>query len=71
MTTQLYARIKLSSKYANQNDWPGYPRHFPVHIDEKAKDDFIVQGGVGSQYRMSDVNIFVKLDNGKFQKIGR
>nr|BDD47746.1 hypothetical protein 9 [Piscirickettsiaceae bacterium] len=67
----IYARIKKTSKYAYQNDWQGYPSHFPVHIQSPAKDDYIVKGGVGGQYRLSDVNLYVKDIDGNPIKISR
>lgn len=65
---QLYMQIKRTSKYANQQSKKNTV--YPVAI-ESGNGEYMVQGGPGGQYRMSDVNIFVKLDDGKFQKIGR
>lgn len=64
---QLFAEIKKSSKYAHQADWCrngpcGYP--FRVRIEVDSLDDFIVKGGVGGQYRLSDVNLYL-MDGGK------
>jgi hypothetical protein len=64
---QLFAEIKKSSKYAHQVDWCrngpcGYP--FRVRIEVDSLDDFIVKGGVGGRYRLSDVNLYL-MDGGK------
>lgn len=70
MTTgqQLYAKIKKSSKYADQNNtakrqpecYGGFP--FPVHIDVHEFDGYLVRGGPGGRYRLSDVNLFIVED---------
>ncbi len=69
---QLYAKIKKSSKYYNQNSWAqaeperwGWP--FRVHIIA-APGDYCVQGGPGGQYRLADVNLYV-IDDGREMKI--
>lgn len=64
---QLFAEIKKSSKYAHQADWCrnspcGYP--FRVRIEVDSLDDFIVKGGVGGRYRISDLNLYL-MDGGK------
>lgn len=73
---QLYAKIKKSSKYFNQNrlaEMHGeFP--FPVTIDpdkcyDRAGDDYPVQGGPGGQYRFADVNLFIKRSDGHPVKI--
>ncbi|WEJ62184.1 hypothetical protein [Thiomicrorhabdus lithotrophica] len=71
MSTQLYARIKRTSKYAYQNDWEGYPSHFPVDIASPAKDDYIVKGGVGGQYRLADVSLYVKTHQDELIRISK
>lgn len=54
---QLYAKIKRSSKYADQ---AGRNEIFPVHIvAEYGWGAYVVQGGPGGQYRLCDVNLFV------------
>ncbi|WP_200906521.1 hypothetical protein [Gulbenkiania mobilis] len=63
MTTkgqQLYAKIKRSSKYYGQTK----PHEvFCVYIvAEHGYGDYVVQGGPGGQYRLSDVNLFVIQD---------
>jgi hypothetical protein len=52
---QLYAKIKKSSKYDGQGD--GKP--FPVTIDGRGYDDYLIQGGPGGCYRLGDVNLYV------------
>lgn len=63
---QLYAEIKKSSKYAHQADMCkergfGYP--FPVNISHDA-GGYQVKGGIGGQYRLADVNLYV-IEDGK------
>ncbi len=63
---QLYAEIKKSSKYAHQTQMNidmGYGHPFKVSI----RDDpfgYRVKGGIGGQYRLEDVNLYV-IDNDK------
>jgi hypothetical protein len=57
---QLFAKIKCSSKYYGQGD-PG--ERFAVFIKVcERKDEYVVQGGPGGQYRLRDVNLFVVQD---------
>ena len=71
---QLYAKIKRSSKYCYQNDraiadpkrWGGFP--FPVFVEAGDPMGYIVQGGPGGQYRLSDVRLYV-IENGRELKI--
>lgn len=64
---QIYAKIKRSSKYYNQNEWAaaepkrwgGFP--FKVRVDP-AYGEYCIQGGPGGQYRMADVNLYVVED---------
>jgi hypothetical protein len=71
---QLYANIKRSSKYSAQNDWAkaepqrwgGFP--FPVYIEPGDPAGYVVHGGPGGQYRLSDVNLYV-VENGLEMKI--
>jgi hypothetical protein len=61
---QLFAKIKRSSKYYNQNEWAeaepkrwgGFP--FKVRVDP-TYGEYCIQGGPGGQYRLADVNLFV------------
>jgi len=67
---QLFAEIKDSSKYAHQVDWCrngpcGYP--FRVRIEADSLDDFIVKGGIGGRYRLSDLDLFVINDGIKIR----
>lgn len=55
----LYAEIKKTSRYAYQRDWAGWPTPFPVQIVPGAAEGFVVKGGVGGQYRLEDVQLFV------------
>lgn len=67
---QLYAEIKKSSKYASQADWArreGWPYPFPVRIASDGGGDYVVKGGVGGQYRLADVNLYVIEDGQKFR----
>jgi hypothetical protein len=64
---QLYAKIKRTSKYFRQTK-PG--EAFPVHVCYGFdKHDYNVQGGPGSQYRMSDVNLYVIDEDGREMRI--
>lgn len=63
---QLYAKIKKSSKYSGQEyNLAEYP--FPVEIVD-SKDDYMVRGGPGGNYRLKDLELFVKV-KGKNIKI--
>jgi hypothetical protein len=70
---QIYAKIKKSSKYFDQNRlaqedpqrW-GFP--FPVHVVAGGVGGYVVQGGPGGQYRLTDVNLFV-IDGDREMKI--
>lgn len=64
---QLYAEIKKSSKYACQieaSKRSGWPYPFPVRIEADATD-YVVKGGIGGRYRLSDVNLYVIEDDRK------
>jgi hypothetical protein len=68
---QLFAEIKKSSKYAHQADWCrngtyGYP--FRVVVEADGAGDYIVHGGPGGRYRLSDVNLYV-MNGGKKTRI--
>lgn len=59
---RLYAEIKKSSKYASQADLcrsNGYGYPFKVRIVHDGGGDYVVKGGVGGQYRLADVNLYV------------
>jgi len=66
---QLYARIKKSSEYEHQNDHPSFGSHFPVVVSE-TNEFYPVKGGVGGQYPLADVNLYLKID-GKFIRINK
>ncbi len=66
--TQLYARIKKSSQYFNQNQTEiinGKTIIVPFEVDIIITDNFgcsrgyHVQGGIGGQYTLKDVNLYV------------
>jgi len=70
----LYAEIKKTSPHANQRSY---------HLDEKGKfvpfkveintknypREGVIKGGVGGNYFLNEVILYVKLDNGKFEKV--
>lgn len=62
MPTQLYAKIKKSSKYYHQNqhakDTGQFP--FPVEVrpDYPGGKGYVIKGGPGGQYETRDVNLF-------------
>lgn len=64
MATQLYAKIKKSSKYYHQNDLAKEQGQFPfpVEIQNDYGLDYIIQGGPGGQYRFRDVYLFAIVD---------
>lgn len=67
---QLFAEIKKSSKYAYQVDRArngpyGYP--FRVGISADGGSDYIVHGGPGGCYRLSDVNLYAMVDGRKLR----
>lgn len=59
MSQQIYAQIKRTSKYYGQTE----PRAlFAVHIAPQGHWEYIVRGGPGGGYRLSDVNLYVVED---------
>lgn len=56
---QLYAKIKRSSKYYGQGERGAL---FEVFVEAGNPLGYVVQGGPGGQYRMSDVNLYVVAD---------
>ena len=70
--TQLYAKIKKSSKYFYQNEWAkrdGYGLPFEVEI-ENTSDKYCVHGA-GNQFYVSDLNFFVIVDGVEIKLGGR
>lgn len=58
---ELYAKIKKNSKYYNQNGFAKADGEFPFPVAiRKSGDGYVVKGGPGGQYRLADVNLFVK-----------
>lgn len=58
---QLYAGIKASSKYHSQIEWgkqSGYGYPFPVRF-QTDPCGYVIKGGVGGQYRLEDVELYV------------
>lgn len=63
----LYAKIKRASKYYGQTPAGAL---FKVFIDARnTGDEYVVKGGPGGQYRLVDVNLIVKGDDGRELKI--
>lgn len=62
---QVFARLRKSSKYYYQKrfakDRGEYP--FRVTLRENYGDEYVVKGGPGGQYRLSDVDLFVVRDD--------
>lgn len=56
---QLYAKIKRTSKYFGQGEKGAL---FKVFIEAGHSDAYLVQGGPGGQYRLSDVNLYIVED---------
>lgn len=70
----LYAEIKKTSEHANQRsyhmDEKGKHVPFPVEINSKgAPFQGIVKGGIGGNYHLSDVILYVKDKDEKFVKV--
>ena len=67
MTTKLFAKIKATSKYSGQEKFirdGAYP--FPVDI-ETDSSGYVVKGGPGGQYRLIDVSLYAKNNDGFLQ----
>lgn len=67
---QLFAEIKKSSKYASQAELcrtNGYGYPFKVRIVHDGGGNYCVKGGVGGQYRLTDVNLYVIEDGRKIR----
>lgn len=62
--TQLYARIKKSSKYYGQT-----PDGLKFEVFILHGGEYVVQGGPGGQYRLSDVNLFAEDQAGVLVRI--
>ena len=74
MAQQLYAKIKRSSKYEYQNQTAkdngfGLPFEVDVAPAFATSKSYVVHGGPGGQYRLADVNLFVKCDDGSYLRI--
>lgn len=63
---QLYAKIKRTSKYYGQGEKGAL---FEVFVEAGNPAAYLVQGGPGGQYRLADVNLYVKGDDGRELKI--
>lgn len=67
---QLYAGIKETSRYASQiesNKQSGYGYPFPVHFQTDVCG-YVIKGGVGGQYRLCDVELYV-LDDEQMHRV--
>ena len=62
---QLYAKIKRTSKYYGQGEKGGL---FPVFVEAGYPEGYMVHGGPGGQYRLSDVNLYV-VEDGREMRI--
>lgn len=65
MATQLYAKIKKSSKYFYQNKYAkenGYGFPFPVEVAPDSFMGYVIKGGPGGQYTVKDLNLFAIVD---------
>lgn len=62
---QFVAEIKKTSKYASQanlmRNHPIFTYPFACAIDHDY-GDYVVKGGIGGQYRLADVNLYVVVD---------
>jgi hypothetical protein len=57
--TQLYAKIKRTSKYYHQHAMVRYGA-FPVTIEQDPADEYMFNGGPGGRYRKKDLALYVK-----------
>lgn len=57
-TTQVYATIHPASKYASQCNGEAFPVKFTPDTD-----GFHWKGGIGGQYRLSDLSLHIKKNN--------
>ena len=66
--TQLYAKIKKSSKYYYQNDFAKERNKFPfpVEIRGEAWGDYCIKADIG-EYRLRDVSLFVIVDGAEIK----
>lgn len=62
---QLYAKIKRTSKYYGQGEKGAL---FSVFVEAGYPEGYMVQGGPGGQYRLSDVNLYV-VEDGREMRI--
>ncbi len=64
MATQLYAKIKKSSKYFHQNEWAKQEGQFPfpVEVGRDYPGGYVIKGGPGGQYTVKDVNLYAIVD---------
>lgn len=68
---QLYAKIKSSSKYFNQNFYAKRDGKFPFPVKiVPTSDKYCVQGGPGGRYRLEDVDLFVIVGDEKIKISG-
>ena len=56
---QIHAKIKRSSKYYGQGERGAL---FKVFVEAGNPAAYLVQGGPGGQYRLSDVNLYIVED---------
>lgn len=62
MNNQVYARIRQSSKYFNQDN--GTP--FPISLNtdpSQLADGFYIEGGPGGNYTPEDLDLYVKKED--------
>lgn len=66
-----YAMIKKTSEYAHQDT--GKPFSIELNADHLtyALEGYIWKGGPGGRYRMKDLELYVKDNQGKFVKLPR
>ncbi|KIH84241.1 hypothetical protein UCMB321_2041 [Pseudomonas batumici] len=68
---QLVAEIKKTSKYAHQANFMRnsctYTYPFACAIDSDGGGEYVVKGGIGGQYRLADVNLYVIAEGRKIR----
>jgi hypothetical protein len=67
---QFYATIRKKSKYAHQQPFDNKKRPIPfkVYVDFYNDPLWPVKGGIGTNYRLFDVDLWIVRD-GKLQKL--
>jgi hypothetical protein len=67
---KIYATIRKNSKYFHQQDFKGKePVPFPVLLDFSINPTWPVKGGVGGNYQLNDIDLWIRRSDGYLLKI--